>query len=384
MPKRIAIIGASDFQNPLILKAKERGLETHVFAWRDGSIGEKTADFYYPISITEIDEICDICRKVGVDGICTIGSDLGNITVSQVAERLGLVANSVATVEKSTNKHLMRQTFEQHGDPSPKSRLIRADERISDFGMAYPLIVKPVDRSGSRSITKLDFADTTALQAAVKLAIDSSFAKEALIEEYMAGEEFSVEYVSWEGVHHFLALTKKFTSGAPHFIETGHLEPAPVSEEIYRKIKQIVPHALESLGVRYGASHSELMLLPSGEIKIVEIASRMGGDCIGSDLVPLSTGIDFVGAVIDCALGEKPRLVPSHAAAYAMIRFIFDSNDIDVLNTIQTTYPELIDFVSPIGDMSIDIVDSASRHGFYILKSSHLEDLIPYLPAERH
>lgn len=137
MPKRIAIIGASDFQNPLILKAKERGLETHVFAWRDGSIGEKTADFYYPISITEIDEICDTCRKVGVDGICTIGSDLGNITVSQVAVRLGLVANPVATVEKSTNKYLMRQTFEQHGDPSPKSQLIRAGDRISDFGMAY-------------------------------------------------------------------------------------------------------------------------------------------------------------------------------------------------------------------------------------------------------
>ena len=52
MPKKIAIIGASDFENPLILKAKERGLETHVFAWKDGSIGEKTAYVFYPISIT--------------------------------------------------------------------------------------------------------------------------------------------------------------------------------------------------------------------------------------------------------------------------------------------------------------------------------------------
>lgn len=384
MPKKIAIIGASDFQNPLILKAKERGLETHVFAWKDGSIGEKTADIFYPISITEIDEICDICNKVGVEGICTIGSDLGNITVARVAERLGLVSNSVDTVEKSTNKHLMRQTFERNGDPSPKSRLIRAGEPILDFGMTYPLIVKPVDRSGSRSITKLDAADMTALQDAVERAIDSSFAKEALIEECMDGEEFSVEYISWKGEHHFLALTKKFTSGAPHFIETGHLEPAPVSEEIYQKIKLIVPHALDSLGVQYGASHSELMLLPTGEIKIVEIGSRMGGDCIGSSLVPLSTGIDFVGAVIDCALGKKPNITSLHTAAHAMIRFIFDSNDIATLNIVREACPELVEFVSSFGDMSTDIVDSGSRHGFFILKSSQLEDLIPFLPVERH
>ena len=51
--KKIAIIGANDFQNPLILKAKSLGYETHVFAWQDGSIGEKTADYFYPISIVE-------------------------------------------------------------------------------------------------------------------------------------------------------------------------------------------------------------------------------------------------------------------------------------------------------------------------------------------
>ena len=50
MNKRLVIIGANDFQNQLILKAKEMGYETHVFAWKDGSIGEKSADFFYPIS----------------------------------------------------------------------------------------------------------------------------------------------------------------------------------------------------------------------------------------------------------------------------------------------------------------------------------------------
>ena len=60
----IVIIGANDFQNPLILKAKEMGYETHVFAWKDGSIGERTADFFYPISITEKEKILEICRRI--------------------------------------------------------------------------------------------------------------------------------------------------------------------------------------------------------------------------------------------------------------------------------------------------------------------------------
>ena len=62
--KKIVIIGANDFQNQLILKAKEMGFETHVFAWQDGSIGEKTADYFYPISIVETDAILEKCREI--------------------------------------------------------------------------------------------------------------------------------------------------------------------------------------------------------------------------------------------------------------------------------------------------------------------------------
>ena len=64
MPRKIVIIGASELQNPLILKAKELGFETHVFAWECGDIGERTADRFYPISIVEKDRILAICREI--------------------------------------------------------------------------------------------------------------------------------------------------------------------------------------------------------------------------------------------------------------------------------------------------------------------------------
>lgn len=379
MRRKIAIIGASEFQNPLILKAKDMGLETHVFAWESGDVGEATADYFYPISINEIELITEKCREIGIDGICSIGTDLGNITVSAVAAALGLCANSPDCVKASTDKHLMRESFERNGDPSPKSRRVLRGDSLERLDLAYPIIVKPVDRSGSRCITKL--SDPSGLKAAVDKAIEVSFAKAAVVEEFFEGVEYSVEFISWQGHHRFLALTKKFTTGAPCFIETGHIEPAEVSSSLLNEIKAVVSRALDGLGVEYGASHSEILVNEYGDIRIVEIGSRMGGDCIGSDLVSLSTGIDFLAAVVSIALGEKPNLIPVHRPGAAMVRFLFSPEDLDALEDVKANHPALIERVSLSEDMSHDVVDSSSRHGFFILASSDREELLDYLPT---
>ncbi len=262
---KLAIIGASYLQEPLIQKAKSRGIETHVFAWAAGDVGEKSADYFYPISITEKDEILEKCREIGVDGICTIASDLAAVTVGYVANGLGLIGNPMEAVNVSTNKHLMRQCFEKNGDPSPKSIQVTSVDDLDEIALEYPIIVKPVDRSGSRGITKLETAE--GLEEAINRAIEQGFEKCALVEEFAVGQEYSVEYISWKGQHTFLALTKKYTTGAPDFIETGHLEPAPVSRDLLSKVQTVVSHALDSLGVQYGASHSEIKIAPNSDIK---------------------------------------------------------------------------------------------------------------------
>lgn len=376
--RKIAIIGASGFQNPLILKAKNMGLETHVFAWEDGSIGEKTADYFHPISITEIDKIADACREIGVSGVCSIGTDLGNITVSKVAEELGLCANSVDCVTRSTNKHLMRETFFANNDPSPWSIQVSDVNDLEGRNLIYPIIVKPVDRSGSRAITRLSNSD--GLTEAVGSAVDVSFAKAAVVEEFFEGIEYSVEFISWKGEHHFLALTRKFTTGAPKFIETGHIEPAVVSDELLSRVKAVVAHALDGLGVEYGASHSEILINEAGDIRIVEIGSRMGGDCIGSDLVELSTGVDFLKAVIDVSLGFQPNLEPKPHPGNAMIRFIFGKDDFDALERARREFEGVVEKVSITSSVPHEIVDSGSRYGFFILSSEKRDELIPYLP----
>ena len=377
--KKIAIIGASYLQASLIEKAKQMGLETHVFAWKANDVGEKIADYFYPISIVEKEEILSKCIEIGVDGVCTIASDLAVITANYVADKMGLIGNSLDCTLKSTNKHEMRNCFEMNGDPSPKSIRVSSVDDLKGIELSYPVIVKPLDRSGSRGITKLESAD--GLEDAIHIAIEQGFEDAALVEEFVEGKEYSVEYISWEGIHSFLALTYKFTSGAPHYIETGHLEPAPVDEKVVERIKSITEHALDSLGIKYGASHTEVKVNKDGVIKIIEIGGRMGGDFIGSSLVKLSTGVDFVEQVIRVSLGEKPEIIKKNGC-YAGVRFIFDKTDIKLFNNLKTNRPDLlVDYeINNITDEKV--TDSASRFGYYIISADTLEEIKACLPSE--
>lgn len=374
---KLAIIGASYLQEPLIQKAKERGIETHVFAWLTNDVGEKSADYFYPISIIEKEEILRKCKEIGIDGICSISSDLAVTTVNYVAEMMGLTGNSILCAEVSTNKHRMRECFRQNGDPSPKSCRVESVEDLEGVDLAYPVIVKPVDRSGSRGVTEVYSREF--LSDAIIQAKEQGFEKCALVEEFVKGQEYSVEFISWEGNHEFLALTKKYTTGSPNFIERGHLEPAPIDAELLENIKRIVSHALDSLGIRYGASHSELKVLEDGTVKIIEIGARMGGDCIGSSLVQLSTGYDFVDAVIDVALGNSPKS-KAEGGMFAAVRFVFSQEDVDVLNRIQAENPQILveKDVREISDIAV--TDSSSRFGYYIIADEGLETIEQYLP----
>ena len=367
MCQKLAIIGANDFQNQLIIKAKEMGIETHVFAWEDGAVGKKNADFFYPISIVEKEEILKKCQEIGINGICSIASDLASITVNYIAEKMSLVGNGIDSSIIATNKYLMRKAFERNGDPSPKN--FRSDELNEQIinSLELPLIVKPVDRSGSRGITKI--TDKTQLNDAIRIAESLSFDKKAMVEEFIEGKEYSVEYISYRGTHTFLALTEKFTTEAPHFIETGHIQPAYVSPVILEKIQSIVSHALDSLKIQNGASHSEIKINTDGAIKIVEIGGRMGGDCIGSDLVQISTGFDFVKMVIDIALGKKPDFTKICEPRKAEVRFIFSRDDLNLLECEKKNNPEKIYRISDIEKISDDhkVEDSSTRFGYYIL-----------------
>lgn len=369
--KTLAIIGASYLQRPLVEKAREMGLRTICFAWAEGAVCKDIVDLFYPISIVEKEQILAICQQEKIDGICTIASDVAAPTVAYVAERMGLVGNSYEASLKANNKYLMRQTFMDANVPCPQYMCVDADHaqgrlRGIDYTMSLPLIVKPSDRSGSLAVNKVEYWEN--LSAAVEQAQSVSFRHEAMVEEYIEGREISVEFISYQGKHYPLQITDKVTTGAPHFVELEHHQPSSLSADMYQQIYAITNRALDALGVTNGASHSEYKITDDGRIAIMEIGARMGGDFIGSDLVQLSTGYDFVRGVIEVALGEFNEPVLSdecHSGVYFLsaetalvAAYIKDSK----------RYPEIVQAERTDTELH-HVTCSAERSGYFIYQA---------------
>lgn len=367
---KLAIIGASNLQLPLVKKAKEMGIETHCFAWEDGAVCKDVSDYFYPISILEKEEIFEVCKTIGINGITTIATDMAVPAISYVAEQLGLVSNSYNTAVTATNKALMRKAFEAHNCNSPKFVISNnTEEEIGDF--KFPLIVKPVDRSGSRGVTKVE--KSSDVTKAIQNAISHSFSKEAIIEEFIEGTEVSVESISWEGKHYIIAITDKVTTGSPHFVELAHHQPSNLSVGIQQKIKMETLKVLDAVYIQNGASHAEFKITDKGEVYVIEVGARMGGDFIGSHLVQLSTGYDFVKAVVNVALNhfeEPERTAENYSGVYFLceetknlLPYFENENDFDVEKEI-------------VNQKLKKITNSNDRSGYLIYQSSKRIELL--------
>ena len=367
MKKKLAIIGGSYLQLPIVKKAKEMGIETYCFSWRDGAVCADVADYFYPISIIEKEEILKKCQEIGIDGITTIASDTAVVTVNYVASRMGLRSNPDGYSEVTTNKYKMRQCFMDNNVPSPKFTLVDDDDHYQITGFKFPLIVKPTDRSGSRGVEKV--LDPVQLEEAIERARKESFEHKAIIEEFVTGREISVESISYKVKHTILQIKDKVTTGAPFFVELEHQQPSSLSEEIKKHVREIVLKALDALHIQYGASHSELKITEDGDIRVIEIGARMGGDFIGSNLVQLSTGYDFLKGVIEVALGDFHE---PHISEHSFSGVYFLSEETRHLKSIienWKAYPEIVE--AEITDVELRHIEcSGDRSGYLIYKSN--------------
>lgn len=306
--KKIAIIGASYLQIPLVLKVREMGLKSICFAWEEGAVCKEYCDKFYPISTLDQEKILRTCEIENISAITSIASDLAVPTINYVADKLGLVGNSIESSLVSTNKYYQRNALYVNNIRVPEFEnfknlsidMIKARFRL-------PIVVKPVDRSGSKGVFVVK--DIKGIDEVIEYSRRESLCGEVIIEEFIEGEEISVESISWEGNHTIIAFTDKVTTGFPHFVELEHHQPSKFWKSIiHDKIIYTVKSSLDTLSVKFGASHSELIITRDSKIYVTEIGARMGGDFIGSHLVKLSTGFDFLKAVIEVALNQKPAI----------------------------------------------------------------------------
>ncbi len=371
--KKIMILGASILQLPAIKKAKEMGLLPVVVDMNPRAVGFSEGNILKEvISTIDIPAVVAAAKRHKVDGVMTLASDMPMRCVAAVAKELGIVGISDETAIKATDKGEMRKALAAHNVPIPRFYVVSNKQEFNEIVSRFsaPIVVKPADNSGSRGVVKLtDLNDSAAADKAYEYSLNSSRNGIVVVEEFMQGPEVSVETLTVDGECHVIQITDKITTGAPHFVETGHTQPSRLDKKITDEISRIAREANRAVGISNGPSHTEIIVTKDGP-KIVELGARLGGDCITTHLVPLSTGMNMVENCIKIAMGEKPDLSVHIDRGSAIRYFPQHSGTIESIEGIEKAknIPGVVqvNVVHNVGETITDITDSGSRMGFII------------------
>ena len=379
MMKRILIIGASILQLPAINKAKEMGLYVGVVDYNPNAVGVSCADEYFEVSTIDEEGILRVAKEFNPDGIMTLATDMPMRSVAYATSKLGLVGISYDTAIKTTDKGEMIKAFEAAGVEHPWYYILQSpDEFIKiESEISFPCIIKPLDNAGSRGVVLVK--KRSDLKEAIEYSSSNGRKGGVIIEEYLQGTEVSIEVLVIDKSVNILQVTDKLTTGEPHFVEMGHSQPSLLQDDDVERIKDLTIRAVKSVGINNGPAHVEIMLTKSGP-KMIEIGARMGGDNITSHLVPLSTGIDMVRAVIEVALGMKPDIEAKFTRGAAIryfkeqigtIRKIEGVENLEQLDSIKDVF-----VLKKVGDSIKEIGSSVDRIGFVIAQADTAKEAI--------
>ncbi|WP_186372086.1 ATP-grasp domain-containing protein [Bacillus pseudomycoides] len=236
---------------------------------------------------------------------------------AEICEELKISGNSKKPVELTRNKVEMRKYLKKFKLPTVMFRECNSKEEAINFykEINKPMIIKPLDGAGSRAITLCNSIEE--INNAWSLYYKDN--NKLILEEYIEGEEYSIEAYTNNFEHEILAITKKDTTGAPNFIETGHQQPAIVKNETSHAIKSVVTKFLDAIEHKDGPSHTEIRV-KNGIPYIIESHTRYGGGRIWEMLL-LTTGIHLPQYTV-CKLLELPIQKQPIKYNYASIKFI--------------------------------------------------------------
>ncbi|MFF6783832.1 ATP-grasp domain-containing protein [Streptomyces sp. NPDC012510] len=244
------------------------------------------------------------------------------VPVARLARRLGLPANTPEVMQGCRNKATARAFFARHGVPSAASARVgtveEADQAAARIG--YPVVLKPAAHAASIGVIRVNTPGElpSAYAIAAQTAGHGLERPEVLVEEYLDGDEVSVECATFQGQTTVVAVTRKTVGLEPYFEELAHTVDA--ADPLLATVAPAAEAAIAALGITEGISHVEMRLV-NGRPRLIEVNARLAGDLIGH-LVHLATGIDLARAAADIACSRAPDLTPTRHQA-AAIRFIY-------------------------------------------------------------
>ena len=289
---KILILGGGFQQLPAIRKAHELGLTVLLADYLPDAPGRREADQSFLVSTRDKEKILELARKEAVDGILAFASDPAEETAAYVAEKIGLPGGMYAAAGILGNKRKFREFLAMHRIPAP--RHFPMDYPESD--LPYPVVVKPLDSSGSKGVTILRSYYAGKLLRAYQAAFSCSLSGHAMAEEYITyGYRHLIggDVIVRGGNVILYGLMDCIREEGKNLVPCGKIYPCGAGEEVKARIARIMQTVIHKLSVTDAEMNVEFIAGKDGEVYPIEIALRCGGNGI-PQLLSDATGIDWI------------------------------------------------------------------------------------------
>lgn len=308
--KKILLLGGSAQQIIAIETAKKMGYYTVLCDYLTDNPGQYVADKFYLASTTDKEVILKIAKEEEVDGILAYASDPAAPTAAYVAEKMNLLGNPYESVEILCNKDRFRNFLNNNGFCTPKAKgYNQVEEALEDIKQGYyhcPVIVKPVDSSGSKGVGQIDeFAE-----AEGKLQNAMAFSKSGriIVEEYVEkfGYQIAGDGLSIDGQLVFRCFANDhFNSECINpFVPMAASFPYNMPEEVQEKVHMEIQRLLTLLDMKTCTYNFDMRIDKDYNVYLMEVAPRDGGNYI-PQIIKYATGVDLVEYAVKAAMGEK-------------------------------------------------------------------------------
>lgn len=308
--KKVLLLGGSYFQIPSITTAKKLGYYAITCDYAPENPGHKFADEYYNVSTTDKEAVLNLAKKLKVDGIVCYASDPAAPTAAYVAEKMGFPTSPYESVEILSNKDKFRKFLAENNFNTPKAAGYHESEfekmlaEISQF--KFPVMVKPVDSSGSKGVKKIERVED--LKAAVDGALIYSRCKRVVVEEFIEKKGYTVGgdgfLLNGKIKFHIFANGMREESGINPYVPIGHIwlctQPIEIQQKIYDDIQKI----FSILKMNTQAFNIDVVVDKNQKIYVIEIGARNGGNFIPK-VIKYATGVDLTEYTIKAAMGES-------------------------------------------------------------------------------
>ena len=305
--KKILILGAGEGQIPLIHRAKDAGWHTIVVSPKGDYPGFAMADEIAYCNIADIDAVVDLAKTMQVQAIATDQTDIPVIAIQRVAKEMGIPAIQCDDINNFRYKSRMRELCMNAG--------IKTIPYLVADSLAYAeifllslhgdaVIVKPVDSQGSRGVTQVK--TIAELRDAFDKAMGYSKEKKVIVEQFIDGQEVEVDTVMYHDEIKAVLIGDVFNfESIQIFSAYERIYPSQLPTSIQDEIKRVNAQTLKVLGLHTGWTHGEYMVAKNGDVYLLEVGARGGGNYIGSDIVKTMVGVSTDEMAFLTAIGDE-------------------------------------------------------------------------------